>query len=345
MERTHNQIIFYLEQFTDGHPQLNSFGEGFQADISEYIKNNVDGNYLYVVPVNINLNKNTQDYRYRIYGLEIKQKNNYNSRDALSDTAQILNDLRKFLIYNFEGTNIWSVTTNSTTLQPVNNYTQDYTIGWYMDITISGGNVECDSGITLPITIPINPVPDGFTCDDLPTCPTIISLTDAINNVDQEVTIIENNITNINNTVNQITQDITQVTQEVTIIQQEVTVIENNITNINNNIFNIEGDLTDLEETLLDIEEDMLTCENLAECRVIKSKIWTVDFTDDIFSTLLYAPYNLTITSITNVLNTPTVSIFVNDVAYTLGNTINIGDEIKVVVDGISVINLNIIKI
>lgn len=61
----------------------------------------------------------------------------------------------------------------------------------------------------------------------------------------------------------------------------------------------------------------------------------TVDF---------YAPYNLIITSVSNVLNTPTITIKDDNVAYTLGATIAIGSKITVTASTASVVNLNITR-
>jgi len=61
----------------------------------------------------------------------------------------------------------------------------------------------------------------------------------------------------------------------------------------------------------------------------------TVDF---------YAPYNLKINSVTNILNSPTTTILDDNVAYTLTNTIAAGSKITVTVNTASVVNLNITK-
>lgn len=61
----------------------------------------------------------------------------------------------------------------------------------------------------------------------------------------------------------------------------------------------------------------------------------TVDF---------YAPYSMVISSVSNVLNAPTITIQDDGVAYTLGNTIAIGSKITVTASTLSVVNLNITK-
>jgi hypothetical protein len=62
----------------------------------------------------------------------------------------------------------------------------------------------------------------------------------------------------------------------------------------------------------------------------------TVDF---------YAPYDLKINSISNVLNSPSVTLQDDGAAYTLTNTISIGSKITVAVNTAAVINLNITKV
>jgi len=61
----------------------------------------------------------------------------------------------------------------------------------------------------------------------------------------------------------------------------------------------------------------------------------TVDF---------YAPYNMKINSVSNVLNAPTITIQDDGAAYTLGNTIAIGSKVTVTASIASVVNINITK-
>jgi nitrogen fixation protein len=72
-----------------------------------------------------------------------------------------------------------------------------------------------------------------------------------------------------------------------------------------------------------------------------------IQYTVELISALtvdFYAPYNMIITSVSNVLNSPTITIQDDNVAYTLGNTIAIGSKITVTASVASVINLNITK-
>lgn len=62
----------------------------------------------------------------------------------------------------------------------------------------------------------------------------------------------------------------------------------------------------------------------------------TVDF---------YAPYNLQINSVTNILNSPTTTILDDGASYTLGATIASGSKITVTVNTAAVVTLNVEKV
>jgi hypothetical protein len=70
---------------------------------------------------------------------------------------------------------------------------------------------------------------------------------------------------------------------------------------------------------------------------------YTVELIDAL-TVNFYAPYQMTITSVSNVLNAPTITIQDDNVAYTLGNTIAIGSKITITASIASVVNLNITK-
>lgn len=57
-----------------------------------------------------------------------------------------------------------------------------------------------------------------------------------------------------------------------------------------------------------------------------------------------YAPYAMTIDSVTNVKNAPTTTILVNGSAYTLGTAITLGSLITATVSTASVIRFNCTK-
>lgn len=67
---------------------------------------------------------------------------------------------------------------------------------------------------------------------------------------------------------------------------------------------------------------------------------WTIELMDST-DIILYADIKFKINSITNIKNSPNVTIEVNSSSYTLENTIEIGDEIFIEVNTNSVIKLN----
>lgn len=65
----------------------------------------------------------------------------------------------------------------------------------------------------------------------------------------------------------------------------------------------------------------------------------------DALTTDFYAPYNLQINSVTNILNAPTITIQDDGAAYTLGNTIASGSRITITANTASVVTLNATRI
>lgn len=70
----------------------------------------------------------------------------------------------------------------------------------------------------------------------------------------------------------------------------------------------------------------------------------TLEFMSGVLTTTFYAPFGMTIDTITNVLNSPTTSITVGGSPYTLETSITQGAEIVVTVSTASVIRLNITR-
>jgi hypothetical protein len=68
--------------------------------------------------------------------------------------------------------------------------------------------------------------------------------------------------------------------------------------------------------------------------------VFTVELMQTL-STNFYAPFNLEIDSITNILNTPTTTLLVNGLTYSLGGSMSAGATISVIASTPSVINLN----
>jgi hypothetical protein len=71
--------------------------------------------------------------------------------------------------------------------------------------------------------------------------------------------------------------------------------------------------------------------------------VYTIELID-VLTIDFYAPYDLKINSVTDILNTPTTTIDDDGVAYVLGATIAAGSKITITVDTAAVVNLNMTK-
>jgi hypothetical protein len=71
--------------------------------------------------------------------------------------------------------------------------------------------------------------------------------------------------------------------------------------------------------------------------------VYTIELID-VLTVDFYAPYNMKINTVSNVLNSPTTTIQDDGVAYTLTNTIASGSKVTITVNTAAVVNLNITK-
>jgi hypothetical protein len=81
------------------------------------------------------------------------------------------------------------------------------------------------------------------------------------------------------------------------------------------------------------------TFTDSAQLSTIRNPIFTVELMS-VLTITFYAPFDMSIDTVTAIVNAPTTTIQVNGSAYTLADPINIGDEIEVTVDIAGVVNL-----
>ena len=61
----------------------------------------------------------------------------------------------------------------------------------------------------------------------------------------------------------------------------------------------------------------------------------------DYLSVDFYSPFNLQIDTVTPIVNTPTTTLAVNGVTYSLGTSISVGSKITTTLNTAGVVNLN----
>lgn len=147
-QKSFNQLIKYLETFSDDHKQLQTFGVGFRFDLNKTVTETNNFPILYVQPISHNINKNVQNYTLRIYVHDLKQKDSSNEIEVLSDTLQIINDLYKY-IKNDTTNNDYDIV-NIPVSFPNTNYTTEFTTGWFSDfqIQVTLNESQCDIPLT-----------------------------------------------------------------------------------------------------------------------------------------------------------------------------------------------------
>lgn len=140
---SYNQLIDYIEDFSDNHLQLQRFGEGFRADINLISTEENNFPILYVEPLSHTMQNWVQRYRIRIYCLDLLQQDKSNRRDILSDCLQILNDLYKYIKNDSE--NNFDVTNIPISL-PVQNISIEGVGGWSseFEILVTLNDTDCD---------------------------------------------------------------------------------------------------------------------------------------------------------------------------------------------------------
>ena len=102
-------------------------------------------------------------------------------------------------------------------------------------------------------------------------------------------------------------------------------------------------ELHELHDVTITSEEKGDTLEYDGSKWVNSGIVYTIELIDAL-TVDFYAPYDLKINSVTDILNSPTTTIEDDGVPYTLTNTILAGSKVTVTVDTAAVVNLNITK-
>lgn len=142
---TYNEILAALEGFANDHLLIQSWGCGTRSELQTHVQNNRDLVTLFAEIQSVSLSERLINYDFNFYILDSRSKSFDNLRDIHSDTLQIGNDLRRYLLYGGR-MNYWSNSIETVTLRPLVNYTADWLSGWEMRINIQTGFIEnfCD---------------------------------------------------------------------------------------------------------------------------------------------------------------------------------------------------------
>jgi hypothetical protein len=155
MNKTLNQVLEVLKEFSKKHILIKSSGFGTYSMLNTFVQNNDNLPLLYFQLDSFNPsegeNDNIMSYSFTVKVLDSRSKNKDNFQDLLSDTSQILIDLKQYLIYNFDNLELWLEQTDDMTATPLVNSTNDWLTGFQMNLKIYSSVISSDCLVPLNV--------------------------------------------------------------------------------------------------------------------------------------------------------------------------------------------------
>jgi hypothetical protein len=186
MTQSYITIINALNQFADNHLSVQRFKTSFFEQIDNFSSADNTFPILYAVPSDVTFDQYVDRLFFRVYCVDILQKDRSNESAILNDTLLTLRDLYNWLKIADNGLNVLS----TARAIPVNNFLVDYTAGWYIDIEIEGQAESNDCSIPFSenfiitgYTCDYTYVSNFLTCDTLEECQAIIDINTRIDNI------------------------------------------------------------------------------------------------------------------------------------------------------------------
>ncbi len=188
MSQQYNTVVNALEQFSANHLSLKRFKCSFFEQMDNFSTSENSFPILYAIPNDISFEDNIDVMSFRVYCVDVLQKDRSNEQTILNETLLILRDLNNWFKQNdYNNLNVL----NNPRAIPVNNFLTEFTTGWYIDI-----DVEVE-GETNDCSIPFsnNFILTGITCDtqyvnQFLTCETLQYCSEIIN-IDNRITFLE----------------------------------------------------------------------------------------------------------------------------------------------------------
>lgn len=140
-------VINAIDTFCANHANIHRFKSSFFEQMDDFSTSGNSFPIFYAVPNDIAMEENIDVMSFRIYCLDILQKDRVNEEAILNSTYQNLRDLVNwFRNDEFNDLNVL----NSPRAIPVNNFLVDFTTGWYIDteLEVSVGTNDCDIPFT-----------------------------------------------------------------------------------------------------------------------------------------------------------------------------------------------------
>lgn len=180
MPQNYNTIVATLNAFAQHHLGVKRYKVSFFEQMDNFSTSGNTFPILYSIPNNVDLDENIDVFNFRVYCLDILQKDRSNEQFIMNDTLLVLRDLVNWIKLD-ENNNINLL--NIPSAQPINNYLMDFVAGWYIDVSIEAEGLTSDcfipfdmawnlTGVTCSPTV----IQKFLTCETLQYCQTIINI-------------------------------------------------------------------------------------------------------------------------------------------------------------------------
>ncbi len=183
MIQNYNTIINTLNQFANAHLSLKRFKVSFFDQMDPFTSSDNSFPILYVIPNDVSFQENIDVISFRVYCVDLLQKDRSNEQTVLNQTLLIQRDLTNWLRQSDNDLNIL----NNPRAIPINNFGTDFTVGWYVDFEIEATPETTDCSIPFSsnfqltgITCSDTYINQYLTCDTLAACQTIIDIQNEI---------------------------------------------------------------------------------------------------------------------------------------------------------------------
>jgi len=171
-----------LQQFIDQHKGLQGRGTVASLDqINNYSHEDTRFPLMYASIQDITLDQNADTYNFRVYCVDLLQKDRTNEGTVRNSTLMILRDFVNWI--TLDTFNNIRVISNTPIAIPVNNFLMDYTSGWYIDIAFETTTIISDCVIPFEnqpylsgVTCDIQYVSPFLTCETLQYCDSYINI-------------------------------------------------------------------------------------------------------------------------------------------------------------------------
>ena len=151
-------VINAIDTFCANHANIHRFKSSFFEQMDDFSTSGNSFPIFYAVPNDIAMEENIDVMSFRIYCLDILQKDRVNEEAILNSTYQNLRDLVNwFRNDEFNDLNVL----NSPRAIPVNNFLVDFTTGWYIDVELEVSVVTNDCSIPFTQNFQLT----GTSCD------------------------------------------------------------------------------------------------------------------------------------------------------------------------------------